>query len=659
MNLGNKIRLGFGIILLLLVLSGGISYYTMQRIQRLEAGNHAIHEDGARLHQAELDHYQWINAVSDLFLHDNVTKLEVQTDHQLCNLGKWIYSEEGRKLAESNPKIAALLEKIKQPHKELHESAKQIDDLYTEFDHTIDAMLAERWIDHLQWSKDLGSYLLGGKQFTGSLNAHQCAFGQWYYQFETKDQQFANLLKKWERPHEQLHYSAQKITEAYEGGEKEQAVTIYQGETLPALQQLTQCYEETMSYVDNIIESNNKALELYESETQNKIQQVVSYLDEIHETIEREEEAIHAKVESFENFVNKFIPLGILFTLIVGFLLAFFLSGHIAKILRQLTSSLSGGAEELYTASTQISTASQQLAEGASEQAASLQETSASLEEITSMTKNNADNAHQANQLMGETKSIVKTASASMKQMDQSMREISTAGQEIGNIIKTIDEIAFQTNLLALNAAVEAARAGEAGKGFAVVADEVRNLAQRAAEAAKNTSAMIEDTVRKINDGSQLAKHTFESFEKVTDSSGKVAGLVSEIAAASKEQSQGIDQVNVAISQMDKVTQQNAGNAEQSASASRKLHEQSEGLREVVEDLTRLVGGHISSESSGNSSCSGPINNDQTKFIPKNLQKEGEKRGEFSAAPAPGEGKLVKPEEVIPLDDDGFEDFNG
>ena len=210
------------------------------------------------------------------------------------------------------------------------------------------------------------------------------------------------------------------------------------------------------------------------------------------------------------------------------------------------------------------------------------------------MTKNNADHAHQANQLMEETRSVVAEASQSMRAMDQSMTEISTAGEEIGKIIKTIDEIAFQTNLLALNAAVEAARAGEAGKGFAVVADEVRNLAQRAAEAARNTSGMIENTVRKINDGSDLAKRTFEAFEKVAGSAGKVADLVSEIAAASKEQAQGIDQVNIAISQIDKVTQQTAANASQGANSAEKLHLQSENLKAMVADLTRIVGGNYS-----------------------------------------------------------------
>jgi methyl-accepting chemotaxis protein len=178
-----------------------------------------------------------------------------------------------------------------------------------------------------------------------------------------------------------------------------------------------------------------------------------------------------------------------------------------------------------------------------------------------------------------------------MKQMTESMSEISSAGQEIGKIIKTIDEIAFQTNLLALNAAVEAARAGEAGAGFAVVADEVRNLAQRAAEAAKNTAGLIEGTIKRIGQGTELVKYTDEAFTEVASSSGKVAELIGEIAAASAEQAQGIDQVNQAVAQMDKVTQTNAANAEESASASEQLNAQAVSMLEVVGELMAMVAG--------------------------------------------------------------------
>ncbi len=215
----------------------------------------------------------------------------------------------------------------------------------------------------------------------------------------------------------------------------------------------------------------------------------------------------------------------------------------------------------------QVASASHQLAEGASEQAASIEETSSSLEELSSMTKNNANNADQADNLMKEAGNAVSQANEFMSKLSISMDDISKANNETQKIIKTIDEIAFQTNLLALNAAVEAARAGEVGAGFSVVAEEVRSLALRSAEAAKNTAKMIEGTVAKTHEGLSLTQETGETFAGVVEASSKAEKLIGEISAASKEQAQGIEQINIAVVEMDKVTQQNAAGAEELASS--------------------------------------------------------------------------------------------
>ena len=286
-----------------------------------------------------------------------------------------------------------------------------------------------------------------------------------------------------------------------------------------------------------------------------------------------------------------------------------------------------------------MASASQGLAEGASEQAAAIEETSSSLEEMSSMTKQNADNAGTANKLMEEAKVVVSRANDSMKNLTGSMDEITKASEDTSKIIKTIDEIAFQTNLLALNAAVEAARAGEAGAGFAVVADEVRNLAIRAAEAAKNTSGLIEGTIKKIKAGSELVNKTNGDFALVAESAGKVAGLISEIAAASVEQAQGIGQISKAVQEMDKVVQQNAANAEESASASEEMNAQASTMREVVQELIQVVGG------SG-----------QNGIATAARASEPRKR----KGPVSGKGKkerAVRPEKLIPFDDQEFKDF--
>ena len=274
----------------------------------------------------------------------------------------------------------------------------------------------------------------------------------------------------------------------------------------------------------------------------------------------------------------------------LSILLVFFITRSIVRPVARVTTGLGECTEQIVAAASQVSSGSQQLAEGSSEQAASIEEISSSLEEMSSMTKQNADNSNQTNQLINGTRATITRASQSMESLINSMGEISRASEETSKTIKTIDEIAFQTNLLALNAAVEAARAGEAGAGFAVVADEVRNLAIRAAEAAKNTASLIEGTVKKVKEGSGLVEKTDMEFREVTAGVGKSSELVGEINAASSEQAQGIEQINKAVTEMDKVVQQNAGNAEESASAAEEMSAQAVQMKEFVADLTALVG---------------------------------------------------------------------
>jgi Methyl-accepting chemotaxis protein (MCP) signalling domain/Four helix bundle sensory module for signal transduction len=277
--------------------------------------------------------------------------------------------------------------------------------------------------------------------------------------------------------------------------------------------------------------------------------------------------------------------------ILLGAGLSYFSVRSVTGPLNRAIDGLGEGAGQVTAASDQIAFASQSLAEGSSEQAASIEKTSASLEKMSAMTRQNADNAGQADALMKDANRVVGQASTAMSELTASIEEISQASEETQKIIKTIDEIAFQTNLLALNAAVEAARAGEAGAGFAVVADEVRNLAMRSADAAQNTAELIEGTVKKVESGTGLVARTNTAFFEVTDSSAKVGKLVAEIASASREQAQGIGQVNTEVIQMEKITRQNAAGAEESASAAEEMNAQAESMKAFVGELQALMGG--------------------------------------------------------------------
>ncbi len=234
------------------------------------------------------------------------------------------------------------------------------------------------------------------------------------------------------------------------------------------------------------------------------------------------------------------------------------------------------------SAATQMTSASGEISKGAQHQASSLEETASSLEEITSTVKQNTDNAQQARQLANSSRDIAEKGGSVLTDAIKAMGEINHASNKISDIITTIDEIAFQTNLLALNAAVEAARAGEQGRGFAVVASEVRNLSQRSALAAKEIKALIQDSVRKVENGTSLVNHSGKTLEEIVNSVKRVTDIVAEIAAASKEQLTGIEQVNKAVAQMDRVTQSNASQTEEMAGTAESLLGHSQQLRDLV-----------------------------------------------------------------------------
>ena len=275
---------------------------------------------------------------------------------------------------------------------------------------------------------------------------------------------------------------------------------------------------------------------------------------------------------------------------LLGSLLGAVIIGTAKRSLGMLSTALENGATQTSLASGQLATASQLLAEGCSEQGSAVAETSASLEEMSAMIRSTADNADKAKAFANQARAAAQTGVSTMGAMNEAMAAIEASSAEVAQIVKNIDEIAFQTNILALNAAVEAARAGEAGAGFAVVADEVRSLAQRSATAAKQTAEKIEASIASSRRGSASCDRVGASLEEIMQKVMAADGLVAEIATAAKEQAQGIQQVGVAMTEMDKVTQSNSAGAEQSASAAEELKAQARTLQQTVQVLQALAG---------------------------------------------------------------------
>ncbi|MBI5768616.1 MAG: MCP four helix bundle domain-containing protein [Verrucomicrobia bacterium] len=444
--------------------------------------------------------------------------------------------------------------------------------------------------DHYKLSLTVLNHIEHGEPCPGGEDPTGCHFGRWLGRFTTTNAHLKQAVEADRATHDAFHASVKQAKALVAKGDQAAALKLVRTD-------LDSAARRTITHLESILVEADKAYDLYgrmshqalvtNGESFAAADALLNKLSEINER-----NAGHtAKTSASLSTTLKSVSLAAMVVCVAAALaLGILISRAITRVLTRISGSLSAGAEQTASAAGQVSASAQSLAEGASEQAASLEETSASLEEVTSMTKRNADSAGQAKELSAQTRAAADAGATDMEEMKSAMDAIKLSSAEIAKIVKTIDEIAFQTNILALNAAVEAARAGEAGMGFAVVAEEVRNLAQRSAQSAKETAAKIEDAVAKSDHGVQISAKVATSLQQIVERARKVDALVAEIATASHEQSQGIGQVNNAVSQMDKVTQSNAGSAEESAAAAEELNAQSAELKRIVGDLGALVG---------------------------------------------------------------------
>ncbi|MBN1421796.1 MAG: methyl-accepting chemotaxis protein [Planctomycetes bacterium] len=588
-------------------------------------------------------------------------------------------------------------------HKALHESAKDIAAKYARVNVGLEELLLQRLVDHKNWAEKVSRGIIrNDPDFGVAIDAAKCAYGVFTASAQcAKYMEASPVLRQTVedcRPaHDALHASATAIASALRGaGGKAEGEKIFQEKTLPALATLESGFRAAIEAESNLAHAQEAAKKVFDETTWPLLENTLGYMEalktkadaalagleqanqvfatqskpnlletsgKLRSAIEKTKEVVSktnerslASASSTQWSVTAISSAA----LAAGIILAFLIARGIIRPLRRVIQALAIGSEQTASASAQVSSAGQSLAEGATEQAASLQESSSSMEEMTSMTKQNASNADEVKSIAVSARASAEKGVEAMGRMANALQEIKTSSDETAKIIKTIDEIAFQTNLLALNAAVEAARAGEAGKGFAVVAEEVRNLAQRSAEAARNTAALIEASVEKSGNGVEISKEVGEALEEIVTGNRKVSELIAEIAAASNEQAQGVDQINIALSQMDKVTQATAANAEESGSAAQELNAQAEELNQLVRQLEALVGSSSSrletkrdagaGGAGGNARPAVAVKGPAPSVVRSTSTKRSTGATRFAAACVPD--AAGKPEDLIPFGDE-------
>jgi methyl-accepting chemotaxis protein len=538
LKIGNKLLLLSGVILLLLLLTLSWSLFglstTVNNGTQVSAGNKLRGE----LLGLENAHLKWTHKVRDFLVDPKITELQVKLDPNSCALGKWYYGA-GRRHAEAMlPEIKADLQALEEPHRLLHASGKKIKDVYNpQNPAAANAIYADETAPNL---KKIGALM---SAMTESSKQHIMS-----------DSEMIATARSTRNGIFILGIIALLIGAAL-------AVLISRSLTLPMKKTVAMLTDLEKGHLDNRLQMNRS----------DEIGQMAATMDQFADSLQNE------VVDSLQKLAN-----GDLTFEIQPKDERDLLRGSLKKLgtdLNLLMQQVLTASEQIASGSVQVSDSAQSLSQGATESAASLEEISSSMNEIGAQTGQSAENADQANSLAANAADAAATGSERMNDMIGAMGEINEASQSIGKIIKVIDEIAFQTNLLALNAAVEAARAGQHGKGFAVVAEEVRNLAARSAKAARETATLIEGSVEKVTNGTQIAERTSASFQEIFIAVTKFTDLVEEIASASNEQANGVSQVNIGLQQIDQVIQQNTASAEESAATSEELSGQAAELK--------------------------------------------------------------------------------
>lgn len=576
------------------------------------------------------DHLEWAGKIRSVFL-QNSDKPEVEISPRKCRLGQWIYSEETRSMMRADTELAALFAQLEIKHQQLHESAAEIQENYRR----IHPGLAQKLYElrdthhHIIW-QTVSSIYYSTVNHASDTGEGGCALNRWFASEEARKLAavFPPLAKAEEalgEPHSLLHKSLELIREELDRGDKGKAEWFFVHMTLPAYHRVNEICKDILAAENELLEGRKNAMRIYHTKTEPLLEEISGLLIKMQKTAEKKLEARKAayRIYSEESLpalkevqellhrirsearkhiltdekmlisaadFKRNISISGLAACLAGILLAFLIRRSIVRQIQQISHKLENGAEQLASASSQVADTAHALSEGSSEQAASLEQTAATLEEMSAAISGTARLTRGAQELMNENISKSARSLKALVDLTRNVDKIEDDSGEIGDVIKMIDDIAFQTDLLALNASVEAARSGEAGSGFAVVANEVRNLAVRTTRAAENTQQLLEGMVKRIAEGAEALKRMSEDFDGIVKSASRMGEKTSSITLASKENASGIEQLNLAVQQMDTVTQQNAGIAEESAAAAEELNSLADNMLDIVKDLSLLAG---------------------------------------------------------------------